>query len=221
MLIAKNALIKRTCTGLLLALLLLCLFFYQPVLLSFVFAGMFFYVAFYELPPLLTWTRSWLVRAFLFFFVCSSFLMLIALNQSSERILLLILFSMVFAFDSASYLVGSLWGKTLLYPAVTPRKTWEGFFGGMIFGIFFLFLLIHLLGGSFHSGLAPLALFLYLAAFLGDFFESYLKRQAKIKDTGNLLPGHGGILDRFDSIFFLSYFFFFFRLSLLALFGLK
>lgn len=105
--------------------------------------------------------------------------------------------------DTFAYLVGKNFGKNKLFPSVSPKKTIEGFAGGLVFTI---------IGGALLANYYIMASTLYIwiviAAIvsifstLGDLIESKLKRVAGIKDTGNIMPGHGGILDRLDSIIF-------------------
>ena len=105
------------------------------------------------------------------------------------------------ASDTFAYIVGSRWGKHKLCPQVSPGKTVEGALGGlagslivvMVFGLYFLMPLVHAI---------CIGLLVGLMAPLGDLVESALKRFAGVKDSGTLLPGHGGILDRFDGLMF-------------------
>ena len=107
------------------------------------------------------------------------------------------------ATDSFAYLVGNFFGTRQLHPDVSPSKTWEGTIGGFIGGLSCLFVFDQILNWiEFHTfWLWPIAI---LYAIFGDLFESALKRTADMKDSGNLLPGHGGFLDRFDSLMALS-----------------
>lgn len=114
------------------------------------------------------------------------------------------------ASDTGGYYAGSLWGGRRLWPAVSPKKSWAGLFGGL--GLCLAACgLLGFAGNSFGWGLPRLPLWgwlsaaflLHQAALFGDFFESALKRTAGIKDSGALLPGHGGILDRIDSLLFI------------------
>ena len=113
------------------------------------------------------------------------------------------------AADAGGYYAGTLWGKRKLWPTVSPQKSWAGLFGGL--GICLVVCTaLGLTGNKLDWGLPVLplwawlltALLLHQAAMFGDLFESALKRSLDIKDSGSLLPGHGGILDRIDSILF-------------------
>lgn len=109
---------------------------------------------------------------------------------------------LIWASDSGAYLGGSLYGKTKLFPRISPNKTWEG----SLTGVAFTMIVAALLG--YFSGSLTLAHWLAVGAIIavfgpfGDLVESMLKRSLAIKDSGKLLPGHGGILDRFDAFIF-------------------
>lgn len=105
--------------------------------------------------------------------------------------------------DSAAYFVGRSLGRTPMAPILSPKKTWEGFAGGMAASILTALAAVPLLG--LPIGLAAAALIgaaAGVAGPLGDLGESLMKRQIGVKDSGNLIPGHGGILDRMDSLLF-------------------
>ena len=126
-------------------------------------------------------------------------------------LLTVFLFLMVWSEDTLAYFVGSLWGKIPLSPQISPKKTLEGTIAG-ITGSSALGVLLsyHFLGQhSLFNGFL-LGLGVGITATLGDLNQSALKRSAGAKDSGNLLPGHGGILDRFDSLFFAAPFFYFY-----------
>ncbi len=106
-----------------------------------------------------------------------------------------------FATDTSAYFVGRAVGRRPLAPAISPGKTVEGSVGGFVFGAAAVVLLNYFLGLRKETALiVPLALLLPLAAQLGDLAESRLKRSMEIKDAGQILPGHGGLMDRLDSI---------------------
>ncbi len=107
----------------------------------------------------------------------------------------------VAATDVASYIFGSLFGKRKLVPKISPSKTWEGGVAGLTFAIAASVLLHYLL--DLHANLSLSIGFgglIYFSALLGDLLESSVKRVVGVKDSGSLIPGHGGILDRMDSI---------------------
>jgi phosphatidate cytidylyltransferase len=147
------------------------------------------------------------------------FLCMIMLNQSMVyRDLLFFLIAIVSSHDTGSYVFGSLLGKKRIAHTISPGKTWEGFFGGYIFACFsFGFILLR---KQYHCSMLTFLSFTLFVCFLslsGDLFESWLKRQANIKDSGYILPGHGGFLDRFDGIMFAAVFFFIFKIQILQL----
>lgn len=117
-----------------------------------------------------------------------------------------------FATDIGAYFAGKAWGRHRLAPEVSPGKTVEGAFGGILVSFLALALYTLLVRGAFPFGLLELwafSLLLSLAAQLGDLSESMLKRYLGVKDSGQFLPGHGGLLDRVDSLVFtfpLTYF---------------
>ncbi len=116
--------------------------------------------------------------------------------------LLLAFFIMIWANDSGAYLIGSLFGRRKLFPRISPAKSWEGAIGG-----FLLTILIALLSHHF-LGIVDLVDWLVIGSLVsvlgtyGDLIESMLKRSVNVKDSGSMLPGHGGMLDRFDGVFF-------------------
>jgi phosphatidate cytidylyltransferase len=105
--------------------------------------------------------------------------------------------------DTAAYYTGKTWGQQKFYPQVSPGKTWVGTFGGLGANLVVGFLVgLWLLPEQRVLSLALLAVILGGIGLMGDLFESMLKRQAQIKDASSLLPGHGGMLDRLDSLLF-------------------
>lgn len=104
--------------------------------------------------------------------------------------------------DTGAYLVGSRWGKTPLLPRVSPKKTWEGSIGGVVITFLAAIVLYSTLNELSLLDWLILALIVSIFASLGDLVESMLKRSVNIKDSGTLLPGHGGLLDRFDGFIF-------------------
>jgi phosphatidate cytidylyltransferase len=119
----------------------------------------------------------------------------------STKEMVLVLISTA-ASDTAAYYAGTYFGKRKIWPQVSPKKSWAGSIGGMAgctaavtaFGLSF--------GNAPAAAWIALGVLLNLASQLGDFFESALKRKLNVKDSGTLLPGHGGLLDRIDSLLF-------------------
>ena len=122
--------------------------------------------------------------------------------QLSMTIPLLIIFSL-WVNDTMAYIVGSLIGKTPLSP-ISPKKTWEGTIGGIILTIIVMSLAAYFTDRLPVIHAAVLAGITAITGTYGDLFESKLKRMAGVKDSGRILPGHGGFLDRFDSLLFAS-----------------
>ena len=120
-------------------------------------------------------------------------------------------FIILWTSDSMAYLVGRKFGKYKLFPRVSPGKTWEGFIGGVVFAVIagYIYSLVTKdvqADSTINASLHWIIMSLIISVFgmLGDLSESLLKRSGGVKDSGSLLPGHGGVLDRFDGIFFSS-----------------
>ncbi len=114
-------------------------------------------------------------------------------------LLALNLFILIWCSDTFAYLCGRAFGKHPLFPAISPKKTWEGFFGGLLLTIAASYIL------ALWFGLNPIynlivGFITVIFGSVGDLIESMLKRQYNVKDSGTMLPGHGGFLDRFDAL---------------------
>jgi phosphatidate cytidylyltransferase len=128
--------------------------------------------------------------------------LLVLLRDEPEngRLLIFTTLLAVFADDTAAFIVGRAIGRHRLAPAISPGKSWEGFVGGTVAGVLVAFFALYeqdvvTTGESLALGLA-----IALASTLGDLFESAVKRDLGVKDSGRLLAGHGGVLDRVDSL---------------------
>lgn len=116
----------------------------------------------------------------------------------------LCLLAVVFAGDIGAYLFGSLFGKTKIAPLLSPKKSVQGGLGGLLFSI------LAALGFSYFLPNTPFLVLLFCGLFggllgqIGDFFESLVKRVAGVKDSGSIMPGHGGVLDRLDGVLLAS-----------------
>lgn len=145
-----------------------------------------------------------------FFLGCSMSLFYIYRSYSLELIVFLFLITIIT--DSYAYFVGRLIGKNKLLEEISPNKTWEGTIGGSLVGTF--------VGTVYYTTVinpnvdlfqvSIIILFLSLVGQFGDLFFSAIKRKYRVKDFSNIMPGHGGILDRFDSIIFVMLTFTFF-----------
>lgn len=146
---------------------------------------------------------------FLFLGFLYPFLLLLKVTDVNYALMALLF---TWSFDSGSYFLGKAWGKNRLLTQVSPKKSWEGLFGGLIF-VLLVSLLASYLFKLNYLNTALLAIMTAPLAALGDLSESFIKRTYKIKDSSNLLPGHGGFFDRIDSLVFVFtgfYFFLFF-----------
>jgi CDP-diglyceride synthetase len=103
--------------------------------------------------------------------------------------------------DTMAYIVGSFIGKTPL-SSISPKKTWEGTIGGVILSVAVMATALYFMVKQFYIAFVIIPFISSVAGTFGDLFESKLKRMANIKDSGSMLPGHGGFLDRFDSLIF-------------------
>ena len=122
-------------------------------------------------------------------------------NLPYEPLLFLGLFGLLWMADSGAYFAGRSIGRTKLMPSVSPKKTWEGLAGGLLASASLAWILSAYLPQFSRAHWLMLATSTTLAGTLGDLAESRLKRSLVLKDSGNLLPGHGGFLDRFDGFF--------------------
>lgn len=142
--------------------------------------------------------------ALAFLYVCLPFALLMVMDRYPRgNIWILFLLTVIFLTDTGAFYFGRFFGKRKLYPRVSPNKTWAGAFGGFLAGVISGLLFSRL----FHLGGFPLQVGLLAGALsvcgqVGDLVESMLKRNAGVKDSGRILPGHGGLLDRVDGVLF-------------------
>ena len=121
------------------------------------------------------------------------------LNNMFDPSLVLLILILTWTFDTFAYLFGIKFGKHKIMPSISPKKSWEGFAGGFLFTIFIGYITSGYLYSINIKFALIVSLILPFTATLGDFIVSYYKRQAGVKDSGNLIPGHGGVLDRMDA----------------------
>tara|TARA_R110002073_G_scaffold53840_4_gene138887 strand:+ start:91477 stop:92274 length:798 start_codon:yes stop_codon:yes gene_type:complete len=133
------------------------------------------------------------------------FLLLIPfLNGVYEPYVMLYLLLLIWSNDSFAYLIGKNFGKRKLFESVSPKKTIEGFIGGVVFTIITGIVISHYSELFSITHWVILSLIASVLGTIGDLIESKFKRQANIKDSGTIMPGHGGLLDRLDSLLFVA-----------------
>lgn len=211
--------IKRIITGSILGTLFVLIYFeLSPIYFSVILALILCQIIIVEWRNLFDF-RSATFWVLMPWYPIMPFLFMIMLNQSPDyRDLLFFLIVIVSSHDTGSYIFGSLLGRRSIAKTISAAKTWEGFFGGYLFACFSLGFMLY--GKKYNCPIPLFLAFTLIVSFLslcGDLFESWLKRQANIKDSGHILPGHGGFLDRFDGIMFAAVFFFIFKNQILQL----
>ncbi len=136
------------------------------------------------------------------FWICVNGLYFIHAHFEYGAWLLMYMLTLVWVADIGAYFAGKQFGRHKLAPGISPAKTWEGVFGGVVLNCLWISIVYYLSDGWGIAYLPFLALGLVTAALsvVGDLYESILKREAGVKDSGKSLPGHGGVLDRIDSV---------------------
>jgi len=130
--------------------------------------------------------------------------LLLVLDRHPQGVMwVFFLLVVIFACDCGAFYCGRLFGKHKLHPIISPGKTWEGAAGGTIFSLIASFWFLQIVPlRKFDAGAMVFVLILAVAGQIGDLCESMIKRHYGVKDSGGLLPGHGGVLDRIDSLLF-------------------
>lgn len=133
------------------------------------------------------------------------FLILLPMHEGDyEGIIVLAVALFIWTNDSFAYLIGKNFGKRKLFESVSPKKTIEGFVGGVVFSVIAGIVISYYYDIISMEHWIALSLIASVFGTIGDLVESKFKRQAKIKDSGNIMPGHGGLLDRLDSLLFVA-----------------
>lgn len=139
----------------------------------------------------------WLIGGM--FYIGAAAALMAFLRDAGGTLLLLAFIGIVIATDTGAYFAGRTFGGPKIAPKISPSKTWAGLIGGMIASAVFLTAFGYWNGG-FSPWMPLIGAQLAVVAQAGDFFESWMKRRAGVKDSGNILPGHGGLLDRLDGL---------------------
>ena len=126
-------------------------------------------------------------------------------NSLYSWIWVIVLLVFIWVNDTGAYLTGVRFGKHRLCERISPKKSWEGFFGGLFFTIISALIFYRFLPGVAWYHWIALSVVIVVFGTYGDLFESLIKRTVEVKDSGGSLPGHGGFLDRFDSLLFAVY----------------
>jgi phosphatidate cytidylyltransferase len=188
--------VQRTLTSCILIALFTLLCYLPPLIFSLLLAAILASILHYEWPRLCPYAGypGFLITLF---YPIAPFALMIYMNEYYHTPYIQMLM-IVASFDAGAYVIGSLCGAHPLLPRISPGKTWEGVGGGLLCAAVTLFLL-KTYYANFTNITFPLLLALCTTALVGDLFESWLKRRAGVKDSAQILPGHGGFLDRFDS----------------------
>ena len=147
---------------------------------------------------------SYYILGFLWIGVCLSSSLIYLRGIENGMFLTYLLFVSTWVCDTFAFIFGSKFGNNKILPKISPKKTWVGCFSGFI-GVVIIMICLHIFGNNYYYSdinFVMFCLILGIVGQLGDFSESFIKRQADVKDTSNILMGHGGFLDRFDSISF-------------------
>jgi phosphatidate cytidylyltransferase len=143
------------------------------------------------------------------FYITVPFILMIFLREMTDYswYILMAMFGLIWANDTFAYLSGRMFGKTKLFERISPKKTWEGTIGGFVMTIVTGIVIAYFSDKDFVFWILA-AVVISPTAVLGDLFESLFKRTLHVKDSGSILPGHGGILDRFDAALMATPFFY-------------
>lgn len=190
-----------------------------PYVISTLISTLFVWIAYKEWSYFFS-PRSWKYWLYGTLYLSIPCATLVGLNQLAEaRFLLPLVCLLTFSNDGGAYFFGKFWGKKKLCPSISPRKTWVGLFGGYL--TTWLVLWVYARHTVIHHFFEFIILSVIVSslATAGDLFESWLKRRVHLKDSGSFLPGHGGALDRIDSLIPTSIFFYVAQEWILKLFA--
>jgi phosphatidate cytidylyltransferase len=147
------------------------------------------------------WTGSrWAAGGVIYAAILGVSLMAIRVDPLNGIAAVFFVFAIVWGADTGAYAAGRTFGGPKLWPRVSPKKTWSGLIGGTIAGVAAGLIVVVIAGGGIHAATIVVAVVLALLSAAGDLFESAVKRHFGVKDASNLIPGHGGVMDRVDGL---------------------
>ena len=144
--------------------------------------------------------------------ITSSFFFMVQIHEHGNvfsPLYLFLFFSSTWINNIFAYLIGSKFGKNKILEEISPNKTWEGFFGGFFASLTFIYFM-ELNFNLFDIYWIVLGIIIPVVSLIGDLLQSFYKRRAKMKDSGNLIPGHGGVYDRMDSVIYSAIYYYLF-----------
>tara|TARA_B110000116_G_C16628756_1_gene487277 strand:- start:27 stop:659 length:633 start_codon:yes stop_codon:yes gene_type:complete len=145
-------------------------------------------------------------KIILYLYIIFSFISLeIYLYLFYNLYLFVYLFLIIFVFDTVCYLLGSAFGKKRIFIFISPNKTYFGLFSGIVFTLILSYIYNYYFELFDFYNFVIFNFVIIIFSFVGDLIQSYYKRKSKLKDSGKLIPGHGGFFDRFDSLIMSSY----------------
>ena len=138
----------------------------------------------------------------IFYIILSGFFIihLTEFNNKYNPYILILLYTLTWVNNTFAYVIGTLFGKSLIFKSISPKKSWEGLLGGIIFSVFTFYLIIYLDFPVEKNLILAITICVPILNLYGDLIQSKFKRLAKVKNSGTIIPGHGGFYDRMDSI---------------------
>jgi phosphatidate cytidylyltransferase len=203
--------------GILLALIISASFYFTKfplelaLFLCLLIAGLYYVISFNTLEKLVTFPSSVSLTVFGPLYLSFTLNFFYPLREDwRSPFYIYFLFAVIFLGDTGAYFFGKLWGRRKMVPMASPRKTWEGSFGGILFAVLGALLAQQVLLRSIPLWKALVSgILIHAVAQLSDPLESLFKRGVGVKDSSNVLPGHGGVLDRIDSLILGAPFFYY------------
>ena len=145
-------------------------------------------------------------------YLTTSFFFMIQIHEHGtifNPLYLFVFFSSIWINNIFAYLIGSKFGKNKILEEISPNKTWEGFFGGFFASLIIVYLMEYCFN-LFNNYWIVLGTIIPILSLIGDLLQSLYKRRAKLKDSGNIIPGHGGVYDRMDSVIYSALYYYLF-----------